>query len=179
MKRTGEDVDDDERGRAGKDRVRVGGRFWERNLYMQHNLGSLFSLPLFLRNSTTTQSTSPHLTSKRIRPGKEERKAERERAQRKQASIWETEFFIYPSIHKEGGKDSWFGLIQENERGGQQPPFFVFLLSLNSVYCETLFFRPIFLFFLSLFLVRLYLYCRHCWLPSSSKCSFIAHKVIG
>lgn len=84
---------------------------------------------------TTTRNipsrTNPTKTrrggDREMRKAGRERKRERGEAQRKQASIWETEFFI--SIHKEGGSRSSMLWLWS-----KTPPF-LFLLSLNSVYC--------------------------------------------
>lgn len=103
MKRTGKTVDDDERGRAGKDRVsgRAGG-LGKGILYMQHNLGSLFSLSLFLRNSTTTQAPSPHLQKNPTGEGREESRKESEPKESKQASGKRSSLYIHPSTKKGG-----------------------------------------------------------------------------
>lgn len=177
--------------RAGQGTVEMGGPGGQggRNrmeggiLYMHHESGSLnLSLsPTFSPHLTTIQRdahTHTHHTS-RNQPDRERQRREGragpQRKKGKQASIWETEFFLYPSIHKEEGGQGT-GAADENHTY-TPPPHLLFLLSLNSVYLRTPF---LWSFFLVLFL---YSCIPNCFVlfTALEQCPFlrIGHRIEG
>lgn len=94
-----------------------------------------------------THTNIPPPETKPTERGRGESGESRGPKESKQASIWETEFFLYPSIHTYTRRRGAQGL-RVREPHPQPAPRLLFLLSLNSVYLRTSFLWSFLFFFL-------------------------------